>query len=116
MNDYCIYILSNDRNTVLYVGVTSDLGRRIWEHKQKTVPGFTKRYNVSKLVYFEQTASVEAAIVREKQLKGWTRAKKDDLIRTINSSFEDLIPDARDPSAFGPQDDKTLLAQGMKSA
>ena len=87
---YCVYILTNKRNTVLYTGVTNDLHRRIWEHKEKQVNGFTKKYNITKLVYLEETDEIEAAIVREKQIKGWLRRKKLDLIESSNPRWDDL--------------------------
>jgi len=70
---YFVYILTNKRNNVLYTGVTNDLRRRVYEHQEKLVPGFTKKYNVYKLVYYEMTESIEAAIKREKQIKGGSR-------------------------------------------
>lgn len=86
-----IYILCNDRKTVLYVGATNDLKKRVYFHKKKLLPGFTKRYNVDRLVYFEQTASVEDASVREKQLKRFTRVKKESLISKMNPDWNDLF-------------------------
>ena len=74
----------------LYIGVTNDLVRRVYEHKQKIVDGFTKKYNITMLVYYESTSSVEAAINREKQLKGWLRNKKASLIETMNPRWIDL--------------------------
>ena len=85
-----VYILTNSRNTVLYTGVTSDLVKRVWQHKEKEIPGFTKRYNVDKLVYFEVADDIEAAIQREKQIKGGSRQKKINLIETQNPRWEDL--------------------------
>ena len=73
--DYFVYILTNNSNDVLYVGVTNNLGRRLVEHKQHLVEGFTDEYNVTKLVYYERSGSVTDAIAREKQLKGWTRKR-----------------------------------------
>jgi len=90
---YCVYILTNKRNTVLYTGVTNDLKRRVYEHRKKIIPGFTKKYNVYKLVYFEQTKSIEVAIHREKQLKGGSRLKKIALIESINPQWRDLYED-----------------------
>ena len=87
---YYVYILSNWNNKVIYIGVTSNLERRLYEHKMKLADGFTKRYNVNKLVYYEYTCDVEAAIAREKQLKGWTRSKKDALINRENPQWLDL--------------------------
>jgi putative endonuclease len=75
MKDYYVYILSNTSKT-LYIGVTNNLERRVYEHKNKLIDGFTKKYNLTKLVYFETTTDIKAAIYREKQLKGWLRSKK----------------------------------------
>ena len=83
---YYIYILTNKRNNVLYTGVTNDLQRRVSEHREKLVGGFTKKYNVNKLVYYEETESIEAALNREKQIKGGSRQKKIDLIEGMNPS------------------------------
>lgn len=77
-------------NTVIYTGVTSNLQKRIYEHKRKMIDGFTKKYNLTKLVYFEQFSDIKNAISREKQIKAGSRKKKLDLIRTLNSSFKDL--------------------------
>ena len=87
---YCIYILSNKNNTVLYTGVTNNLPRRIYEHKAKLVDSFTKRYNLNKLVYYEVFDQVEYAILREKQIKGGSRAKKIALIIAMNPKWLDL--------------------------
>jgi putative endonuclease len=89
MRDYYIYIMTN-RSGTLYVGVTNDLERRVWEHKEGAVDGFTKRYGITRLVYYETTSDVEAAISREKQIKGWLRHKKFALIRTMNPEWKDL--------------------------
>ena len=86
----CIYILSNKSNTVLYIGVTSDLKKRVWQHQRKIVEGFTKKYNISKLVYFESLSTMTEAIMREKQLKKWSRIKKEKLINTMNPNRLDL--------------------------
>ena len=89
--NYYVYILSNNLNTVVYVGVTKDLVRRVYEHKHHLDPGsFTARYAVEKLVYYEYTTDVRAAIEREKQLKGWNRARKNKLVETRNPSWQDL--------------------------
>jgi putative endonuclease len=81
MNDfYYVYILTNKRNNVLYTGVTNDLQRRVYEHREKLVPGFTNKYNVYKLVYYEETGLIEVAIQREKQIKGGSRQKKLNMI------------------------------------
>ncbi len=85
-----IYIITNTYNTVLYVGVTNNLVRRIYEHKQKMVDGFSKTYNLNKLVYYEQYQKIVQAIEREKQLKKWDRAWKDLLIEKFNPSWHDL--------------------------
>ena len=87
---YYVYILSNWDDSVLYIGVTNDLKRRLYEHKNHLVDGFTHKYNVTKLVYFEHTNDVRSAIEREKQLKGWTRAKKHTLIKKMNPFWKDL--------------------------
>jgi putative endonuclease len=90
---YYIYILTNKRHTVLYTGVTNDLVRRVYEHKEKLAPGFTKNYNVNKLVFYEMTESIESAIMREKQIKGGSRQKKLDLINGMNPQWKDLYED-----------------------
>ncbi len=92
MRDYYVYVTSSHRGT-LYTGVTNSLSRRLGEHKQKLVHGFTTRYRVTKLVYFESTPDVLSAIAREKQIKGWRRSKKVDLIESVNSTWEDLGTD-----------------------
>lgn len=88
-HEYYVYILSNYSGT-LYVGMTNDLERRVSEHKTKELEGFTKRYNVTKLVYYEDTPDVWAAIEREKQIKSWRRQKKLDLISSLNPEWRDL--------------------------
>lgn len=87
---YCVYILTNNSGT-LYIGITSDLVKRLWEHKNKVVIGFTEKYNIHKLIYYEIYENVEQAILREKQLKNWNRKKKLALIRKINPKFEEII-------------------------
>jgi putative endonuclease len=89
--EYCVYIMTNAYNTVLYTGVTNDLRRRVLEHKSGKGSVFVKRYNVNKLVYFEVTNRVEEAIYREKQIKGGSRQKKIDLINTMNPEWKDLF-------------------------
>jgi putative endonuclease len=79
-----------NRSRTLYTGVTNDLRRRVQEHKRKLVPGFTRRYNIMQLVYYEETPDVRAAITREKQIKGWLRAKKIALIDLLNPEWKDL--------------------------
>ena len=90
MQEYFVYILSNITNTTLYVGMTNDLRRRLYEHQNKHVPGFTEKYNVNKLVYYEKTTDVNAAIQREKNLKKWNRAWKLELIKKNNPLLTDL--------------------------
>jgi putative endonuclease len=110
MAEYYVYILTN-RSGTLYVGVTNNLLRRVYEHKHKLIPGFTNRYNIDRLVYYEHTPDVRAAIAREKQIKPWRREKKVALIESMNRDWHDLSaewfsewaePDAnnarRDPS------------------
>jgi putative endonuclease len=87
---YYVYIITNIINTVLYIGVTSDIVKRVWEHKQGAVNSFSKQYNLCKLIYYETTDSIDSAILREKQLKKWRRQKKDDLISEFNSNWHDL--------------------------
>src|SRR5437879_3261891 len=87
---YYVYILANNRNGTLYVGVTSNLIGRIWQHKEKVVDGFTARYNVGRLVYFEVHGTAEWAITREKQIKKWNRAWKLRLIEERNPDWDDL--------------------------
>ncbi|MFA6525655.1 MAG: GIY-YIG nuclease family protein [Patescibacteria group bacterium] len=90
MKNYYIYILTNKTNKVLYIGVTNNLVRRIHEHKNDFVEGFTKKYNVHKLVYYESTENSLEAITREKRIKRWKRAWKEDLINDMNPGWEDL--------------------------
>lgn len=86
-------MMTNQRNAVLYTGVTSDLVKRVYEHKQKLVEGFTRKYQVNKLIYYEAFNEIMEAIAREKQIKGWLRKKKDDLIQSMNPSWRDLYED-----------------------
>ena len=87
---YYVYMMSNWNNKVFYVGVTNNLERRVYEHKNKLNGGFTARYNVNKLVYFEETNDVETAIEYEKKIKGWRREKKNDLVNEMNPEWIDL--------------------------
>jgi putative endonuclease len=87
---YYVYIMTNKYNTVLYTGVTNDLKRRVYEHKSKLGGGFTSKYNITKLVYYEVFDDVNSAIAREKQIKGGSRQKKIDLINGMNSEWKDL--------------------------
>ena len=87
---YYVYILTNEHHTVLYTGVTNDLERRCYEHKHKLIKGFTQKYNVDKLVYFEQFDYIDLAIAREKQVKGYSRVKKIALINQMNKEWKEL--------------------------
>ena len=96
MFQYYVYIMSS-QSGVLYIGVTNDLNRRVGEHKEGLIPGFTRRYKVNRLVYYETTNDVNSAIAREKQIKRWRREKKVNLIETINREWNDL---AREVAPF----------------
>ena len=87
---YYVYLLANWNNKVIYVGVTNDLERRVYEHKNKLVEGFTKKYNLNKLVYFEETQDIVSAITREKEIKKWRREKKNQLVNRANAEWADL--------------------------
>lgn len=89
MKSYYVYILASKTGT-LYIGVTNNLLKRIYEHKNKLVPGFTAKYNIDKLMFYEELGAVEQAIEMEKKIKGWTRRKKIALIKTINPEVQDL--------------------------
>ena len=104
MKQYHVYIMTNASHT-LYVGVTNNLERRVWEHKHKLIPGFTSKYNITKLVYSETFNDILHAIAREKQIKGWLRAEKITLIESVNPKWSDLSAEwlledwkRRDPS------------------
>ena len=90
MQKYFVYILSNYTNTTLYVGMTNDMKRRLYEHKNKLIEGFSSKYNTNKLVYYEETSDVKTAIQREKNLKKWNRQWKEELIKKTNPDFKDL--------------------------
>ena len=90
----CVYIMTTIRHSSLYIGVTNDLQRRVYEHKNKLMRGFSSRYNITLLMHYEATSDVNAPIAREKQLKGWTRSKKDDLINSVNPRWPDLSMDS----------------------
>jgi putative endonuclease len=92
MNSYYVYILGNGKGT-LYVGMTSDLERRMHEHKTKAVRGFTSKYNLNQLLFFEEFSDVYQALDQENRIKGWLRKKKLELVRSINPKFEDLSKD-----------------------
>jgi putative endonuclease len=87
---FYVYLLTNWNNKVMYVGVTNDLHRRLYEHKNKLVKGFTEKYNVDKLVYFEETVDVQSALAREKEIKKWRREKKNNLVISVNPEWKDL--------------------------
>lgn len=91
MHNYYIYMMANKSNSVLYTGVSNNLERRVSEHKNQQIPGFTQRYNLTKLVYYEHCFDITAVITREKQIKGWVRAKKNALVEGINLEGKDLI-------------------------
>ncbi len=107
---YYVYMMTNAGNNALYIGVTNDLERRVWEHKTSVIPGFTAKYKCTKLVFYEETDDIGEAITREKELKGWTRKKKNALVELENPTWRDLaedwfdIPEEQDPSKT--QDDK----------
>ena len=89
-DECCVYIMTNKHNTVLYTGVTSDLRRRVWDHKSGLGSKFAARYRTTKLVYYEVTDSIRSAILREKQIKGGSRQKKVDLVQSLNPEWKDL--------------------------
>lgn len=89
MPKYYVYIMNSTSGT-LYTGITNDLMRRVYQHKRGEIPGFTRKYKVTRLAYFEETGDVYQAIAREKEIKGWRRSKKIDLIRSLNPNWEDL--------------------------
>jgi putative endonuclease len=89
-NLYCAYILASGNNTVIYTGVTSQLKQRVYQHKEHFVPGFTKRYTIDKLVYYEATKNILSALAREKQIKSWSRQKKNLLIESMNPEWREL--------------------------
>ncbi len=92
-HNYYIYIMSNWNNKVIYVGMTNDLKRRVYEHRNKLSDGFTKKYNLTKLVYYELFFDINDAIRREKEIKGWRREKKNNLIESMNPEWLDLYVD-----------------------
>ena len=105
-NQYYTYILSNRNNTTLYIGVTDNLERRLNEHRFDNAPSFTHKYNCTKLVYYEVYSDINQAIDREKQLKKWSRAKKDELIDSINKERLDMIENEISPLASLGRNDK----------
>lgn len=90
MNTYYVYVLASKKNGTLYIGVTNDLKRRTYEHRSNQIPGFTKKYSVHRLVYYEETESIESAILREKQMKNWHRKWKINQINRYNPEWRDL--------------------------
>ena len=91
---YYVYILANRTNVTLYTGVTNDLERRLWEHRNHTDPrSFTAKYQVHKLVYFEETTDIDVALNREKQIKSWSRKRKNQLVEGMNPDWADLFPE-----------------------
>ena len=93
MHDYFVYLITNKENSVLYTGVTNNLERRLLEHKNKTIEGFTEKYSICKLVYYENFSDINLAIAREKQIKGWRRNRKDALVEENNPGWKDLSED-----------------------
>ncbi len=91
MKTYCVYILTTKNNQLLYIGVTNSLERRLYEHKNNLVEWYTSKYSIHKLVYYESCGSIVDAIAREKQLKGWLRKKKNELISLSNPNREEII-------------------------
>ncbi|NOQ89046.1 MAG: GIY-YIG nuclease family protein [Gammaproteobacteria bacterium] len=87
---YYVYLITNWNNKVLYTGITNNLERRLYEHKNRLIKGFSERYNINKLVYFEQTNDIESAITREKEIKRWRREKKNILVESNNKKWQDL--------------------------
>lgn len=96
---YFIYIITNFTNTTLYIGITNNLERRIFEHKHELLNGFSKQYHLKKLIYFEEYNDIQEALTREKQLKNWKRTWKIDLITKKNPTYKDLFADAESSSA-----------------
>ena len=93
MKQYYVYIMANINNTVIYIGVTNNLIRRVFEHKNGLTDGFTKKYNCIKLVWYIETNSIESAITKEKQMKKWKREYKNNVINELNPEWKDLYPD-----------------------
>ncbi len=102
MPDYYVYIMTNNSGT-LYTGVTNDLERRVAEHRSKLQRGFTEKYNISRLMYYEAVSSINSAIAREKQIKSWRRSKKIDLVASFNPRWKDLAADWYEDSSVLPE-------------
>ena len=112
---YYVYLMTNWNNKVMYVGITNNLERRVYEHKQKLVKGFTEKYKVNKLVYFEETGDVWAALAREKEIKKWRREKKNNLVQSLNSRWIDLSEGWFKISRCARNDkEESVLYDGMK--
>ena len=88
---YYVYVITGESNSALYIGVTNDLSRRIYEHKSEAIDGFSKRYHLHKLIYFEEYSEINQAVLREKQLKSWRREKKIELIKKQNPTFREYV-------------------------
>ena len=112
MDRYYVYVMSDRHNATLYTGITNALERRVSEHKTKAVPGFTSRYHVNRLVYFEETSDVMAAISREKEIKGWTRAKKIALVESANPRWDDLSEGWFEPAPASHVVEDTIEKEG----
>jgi putative endonuclease len=115
---YYVYLLTNKNDKVMYVGATNQLERRMYEHKTKMIPGFTEKYNVNKLVYFEETHDVRAAIAREREIKKWRREKKNNLVIAVNPEWKDLSdgwfeisPCGRDDKSGIRRDDNGIIRE-----
>jgi putative endonuclease len=106
MPSFYIYLLTNQNNKVMYVGMTNNLERRVYEHKAKLIPGVTEKYHVDKLVYFEETQDVLIAIAREKEIKKWRREKKNLLVVAVNPAWKDLSDEWFEISPCGRDDKK----------
>ena len=102
VKNFFVYLVSNRSRVVLYTGVTNDLVRRVWEHRNHAVRGFTSKYKVDRLVYYEQFPDPQSAILREKEIKGWRREKKNALVRAMNPQWEDLSRMLFDDLGRGP--------------
>ena len=90
VHQYYVYLLTNRNSKVMYIGMTNDLRRRVYQHKKKLIPGFSQKYNVDRLVYYETTTDARAAIAREKEIKKWRREKKNNLVIAANPEWKDL--------------------------
>lgn len=112
MKYYYVYILTNWNNKVIYTGITNNLLLRVYQHKNKLIEGFTKKYNVNKLVYFQEFYDANEAISAEKKIKGWTRAKKIELIESINPDWKDLLPELqKNTFTTGIEKDSSLRSE-----